>query len=75
VLADQPNPAPAQIARETNAYILALEDRFGEVSAHAQGRDVINLFCECGCMAIVATTRFQYDATGGAWVEAHKPPA
>lgn len=73
MLADQPNPAPAQIARETNAYILALEDRFGEVSAHARDRDVINLFCECGCMAIVATTRFQYDAAGGAWVESHKP--
>ena len=73
-MADQPNPAAAQIAREANAHILALEERLGEVSAHARARDLIGLFCECGCLAIVATTRSQYDAMGGAWVDSHKPP-
>jgi hypothetical protein len=73
-LADETDPAAAQIARETNAHILALEERFGEVSAHARRRDLIRLFCECGCMAIVATTRSKYEAMGGAWVNSHKPP-
>jgi hypothetical protein len=73
-VADQPNPAAAEIAREANTHILALEERLLEVSAHARDRDLIGLFCECGCMAIVATTRSQYDAVGGVWVESHKPP-
>jgi hypothetical protein len=73
-VADQPNPAAAQIARETNALILALDERLGEVSAHARDHDLIRLLCECGCMAIVATRRSRYDAMGGAWLKSHKPP-
>lgn len=65
---------PAQIARETNAQILALDERFGEVSGHARDGDLIELVCECGCLATVITTRSQYEAVGGAWLESHKPP-
>lgn len=65
---------PAQIARETNAHILALDERFGEVSAHARAGDLIELVCECGCLATVITTRSQYEAAGGAWLDSHKPP-
>ena len=74
-MADEPNSAAAQIAREANAQILELEARLGEVSAHERDRDSIRLFCECGCMAIVTTTRSRYDAIGGAWVKSHQPPA
>jgi hypothetical protein len=73
-VADEPNSAAAEIAREANAHILALEERIREVSVHAREHDLIGLFCECGCMAIVAITRSQYDAAGGAWLESHKPP-
>jgi hypothetical protein len=73
-VADEPNSAAAEVAREANAHIVALEERLHEVSAHARDRDLIGLFCECGCMAIVATTRSHYHAVGGAWVESHKPP-
>jgi hypothetical protein len=74
-VADQTDRPAAQIAREANAQILALEERFGDVGAHARDRDVIRLFCECGCMEIVATTRSRYEARGGAWVKSHQPPA
>jgi hypothetical protein len=73
-VADELNPAAAKIARETNVHILALDERFGEVSAHARDRDLIDLVCECGCLATVATTRSPYEAEGGAWLESHKPP-
>ena len=71
-MADELNPA--QVARETNAHILALDDRFGDVSAHAPTSDLIDLCCECGCLARVTTTRSQYEAVGGAWLKSHEPP-
>jgi hypothetical protein len=70
-VADELNPA--KIARETNAHILALAERFGEVSAHSRDGDLIDLVCECGCLATVVTTRSQYEAVGGAWIESHNP--
>jgi hypothetical protein len=73
-MVDELNPAGAEIARETNAHILALDERFGDVSAHAPHSDLIDLFCECGCLARVTMTRSQYEALGGAWLESHKPP-
>jgi hypothetical protein len=73
-VADELNPAAAKIARETNAHILALDERFGEVSAHARDGDLIDLVCECGCLARVTTTRSQYEAVGGVWIKSHAPP-
>ena len=43
-MADELNPAAGEIARETNAHILALDERFGDVSAHAPHSDLIDLF-------------------------------
>jgi hypothetical protein len=72
---DKPSSAAAEIAREANAYILDLEARFPEVSAHARvaDEDLLHLFCECGCMGLVGSTQADYEANGGAWLEGHKP--
>jgi hypothetical protein len=74
-VADKPNSAAAEIAREANSHILALEERLGlqEVSVHCRDGDLIGLFCECGCLRHVATTRADYAANGGVWIEGHKP--
>jgi hypothetical protein len=75
VLADKPNSAAAEIAKDANAHILALDARFREVTAHAliQDEEPISLFCECGCMGRVASTRTEYERNGGAWLEGHEP--
>jgi hypothetical protein len=57
----------AEIAREVNAHILAMEARI------TRNRDGFGLFCECGCMRIVVTTRQDYEREGGAWLEGDKP--
>jgi hypothetical protein len=75
VLADKPDSAAAEIAKDANAHILALDAGFREVTAHAlvQDEEPISLFCECGCLGIVATTRADYAEAGGAWLEGHRP--
>jgi hypothetical protein len=74
-MADKPNPAAAEIAREANAYILALDASLYEMTVHALGPDPepIDLFCECGCLGSVASTRTEYERNGGAWLEGHEP--
>jgi len=72
-VADKPNSAAAEIAREANSHILALEERLQEVSVHRRDRDLVGLFCECGCLGQVATTRAAYAANGGVWIEGHEP--
>jgi hypothetical protein len=76
VVVDKPSSAAAEIAREANAYILALEARFHEVSAHARvpDEDLLHLFCECGCMGIVHSTQADYEQNDGVWLDGHKPP-
>lgn len=73
---DQSRSGAADIAREVNAHILALEARLHEISVHAREADQgsIGLFCECGCMGIVASTRADYSRSGGVWLEGHEPP-
>ena len=74
-MADKANSAPADIAREVNTHIMALDARIHEISVHALGpdHDSIGLFCECGCMAGVSTTRAEYERGGGVWLEGHEP--
>jgi hypothetical protein len=57
-----------------NAQILALEARLDDESFLARDprRYRIGLFCECGCMGLVASTRVQYEENGGAWLPGHK---
>jgi hypothetical protein len=74
-MADKPNPAAAKIAREANAYILAVDASLYEMTVHAVGPDPepIDLFCECGCLGCVASTSAAYEHKGGAWLEGHQP--
>ncbi len=74
-MADKPKSAAAEIAREANAYILALDASLYEMTVHALGPDPepIDLFCECGCLCRVASTRTEYERKGGAWLEGHEP--
>jgi hypothetical protein len=74
-VADKPDSAAAEIAKYANSQILALDARFREVTVHAlvPEEEPIGLFCECGCMGTVATTRAEYAEAGGAWLEEHKP--
>lgn len=74
-MADKSNSAAAEIAREVNTHILALDARIHEISVHGHkpGEDPIGLFCECGCMASVASTRAEYERNGGVWLEGHEP--
>jgi hypothetical protein len=74
-VADNPSPAAAEIAREANAYILAMDAQLHEISAHAREPDEepLVLFCECGCMGIVSSTSTEYLRSDGAWLEDHKP--
>jgi hypothetical protein len=74
-MADKPNSAAAEIAREANAYALALDASLYEMTVHALGPDPepIGLFCECGCLGRVASTRTEYESNGGAWLEGHEP--
>lgn len=67
---DKPN-----LAREVNAHILALEARLDDESFLARDpyRHLIGFFCECGCGQLVALTRADYEANGGAWLEGHGP--
>jgi predicted component of type VI protein secretion system len=71
---DTPDSAAAEIAREVNAHILALEARLHEISVHSlwSDDDLIGLCCECGCMGTVASTRADYERNGGAWIEGHE---
>jgi hypothetical protein len=64
-----------EIARAANAHILAFDAHLNDVTAHMIKPDaeVIDLFCECGCMATVALTRHEYVDSGGAWLEGHRP--
>lgn len=70
VMRDKPN-----LAREVNAHILALEARLDDESFLARDpyRHLIGFFCECGCGQLVALTRADYEANGGAWLEGHGP--
>jgi hypothetical protein len=74
-MADKLNSAAAEIAREANAHILARDANMYEIVVHALGPDSepIDLFCECGCMGRVASTRTEYARNGGAWLEGHEP--
>jgi hypothetical protein len=74
-MADKPKSAAAEIAREANAYILALDASLYEMTVHALGPDPepIDLFCECGCLGCVASTGTEYGRKGGAWLEGHEP--
>jgi hypothetical protein len=72
-VADKPNSAAAELAQEVNAHVLALEERLYEVTAHARDRDLIGLFCECGCLGTVVTTSAGYAEAAGAWLEGHEP--
>lgn len=75
-MADKPSSTAAEIAREANAHILAMDAHLHEMTAHAlRGPDEepIRLFCECGCMGKVAASRTDYTRNGGAWLEGHKP--
>ena len=74
-MADKPNPAEAEIAREANSYILALDASHYEITVHAFGPDPepIDLFCECGCLGRVASTLTEYERKEGAWLEGHEP--
>jgi hypothetical protein len=69
------NSTASEIAREVNAHILAFDAHLNDVTAHTLEADaeVIDFFCECGCMATVVLTRREYADNGGAWVEGHRP--
>ena len=73
-MADEPNPDAAELAREVNASILALEARVREMGLRARPDELlVGLLCECGCMGIAAATPNDYDRDGGVWLEGHKP--
>jgi hypothetical protein len=74
-VADKPDSAAAEIAKYANAHILAVDARFRDVTVHAlvPEEEPIGLFCECGCMGRVASTRTEYERNGGAWLEGHEP--
>jgi hypothetical protein len=74
-VADKPTPGRAEIARDANEHILAVQARFHEITLHAfrQDEDPIKLFCECGCMGLVDVTPADYAHKGGAWLEGHGP--
>jgi hypothetical protein len=65
----------AEIAREANAHIIELHARFHEVTVHAFGQDedTIQLFCECGCIRLLASTPSDYSSNRGVWLEGHNP--
>jgi hypothetical protein len=63
-------PHAAQAARAANSHILALEDLLAPRGGDEQE---IGFFCECGCLGVVAMTRAEYEAAGGAWLAGHKP--
>jgi hypothetical protein len=58
-----------------NAHVLALEARVREMGLRAPppGQDLIGLFCECGCLGIVASTPAGYEQNDGAWLDGHRP--
>lgn len=74
-MADKPRPGRAEIARDANGHILAVQARFHEITVHAlqQDQEPIQLFCECGCMRLVEVTPADYVHNGGAWLEGHEP--
>jgi len=74
-MADKLNSAAAEIAQEANAHIFARDASMYEITVHALGPDPepIDLFCECGCMGRVASTRTEYERNGGAWLKGHEP--
>jgi hypothetical protein len=67
--------AAVEIARAANAHILAFDAHLNDVAAHTLEADeeLIDLFCECGCMAAVVLSRHEYVDSGGAWLEGHRP--
>jgi hypothetical protein len=61
------------MAREVNAYMLALEAGL-EVQGFLKrppDRNRIGLLCECGCGHTVELTRLEYEMNSGAWLEGH----
>ena len=75
VVVDGKGNAAVEIARAANAHILAFDLHLRDVTAHTLEVDeeLIDLFCECGCMATVMLTRHEYANRGGAWLEGHRP--
>jgi hypothetical protein len=64
----------AEIAREANGHILALEARIRGMGLRARpDQMLIGLFCECGCMGIAPTTRDDYEREAGVWLQGHRP--
>jgi hypothetical protein len=71
---DHPSPGRAEVARDANRQILAVQARFDEITVHAleQKEEPVQLFCECGCMGLVDVTATDYARKGGAWLEGHR---
>lgn len=55
----------AEFARELNRHIRAVAEQLGA------GTEPVNFVCECGCMSRVTSTLAAYEASGGAWLDAH----
>ena len=72
IAAANPTLSLTDVAREANAHILEQEARL-----HPLPRDEgeVGLLCECGCLAVVVSTRTTYAAAGGAWLKGHEPSA
>ena len=59
-------------ARAANHHILALEELLPASVRSARAEREIGLFCECGCLQVVAMTRADYEAAGEALLQGHK---
>jgi hypothetical protein len=65
-------PEAAARVREANHHIFALEQLLPESVRSARADREIGLFCECGCLQVVAMTRADYEAAGEALLGGHK---
>lgn len=58
------------LAGEVNLQIREIGCSLGVT---ADSMEVLNFFCECGCLGVVALTPGAFDAAGGAWLDSHRP--
>ena len=64
-------PDAAARAKEANHQILALEKLLPSSVRSARANREIGLFCECGCLQVVAMTSADYESAGEALVQGH----